>query len=173
MLSTVYVPAVAHPLVDDIAPGSGIVGQLQDDGELLLDFEGNLIGAPGLERYANRVMRAASRQTDRYPTRARRLVPPSLVVAIGEFDAREQVIRLTGPEAERELAKWHGCREHKALPKTNRVFWSEKIAANIARDERVNKALDAAGWLVLRFWEHDDSIFICEVVDRAVRGRAR
>jgi hypothetical protein len=106
VLQTVYVPAKPNPLLDDIAPGSGIVGKLQDDGELLIDFEGNTIGAPSLERYANRVLKAAARQAESYPTRARRLVPAQALVAIGEYDAREQVIRLTGPEAERALAQW-------------------------------------------------------------------
>src|SRR5689334_20253238 len=97
---------MAHPLLDDIAAGSGIVGELQDDGELLIDFEGNTIGAPSLERYANRVLKAAARQAERYPTRARRLVPPEALIAVGEYDAREQVVRLTGPDSERQLARW-------------------------------------------------------------------
>ena len=34
-------------------------------------------------------------------------------------------------------------------------FWSEKIRRNITRDEKVTKALQDDGWLVLRFWESD------------------
>jgi hypothetical protein len=108
VLHTVYVPALGHSDVADIAPGSGIVGELDDDGAVVIDFEGNLIGSPSLARYANRVLRAAAHQAARYPTRARRVVAPDAVIAIGEYDAGEQVIRLTGPEAERELARWLG-----------------------------------------------------------------
>jgi hypothetical protein len=108
VLHTVYVPAPGQPGVADIAAGSGVVGELAEDGNLLIDYEGNLTGSPSLELYASRVLRAAARQAGRYPTRARRLVPPEAMIAVGEYDAREQVIRLTGPEPERELARWLG-----------------------------------------------------------------
>lgn len=49
---------------------------------------------------------------------------------------------------------WHGCKKHLRMPKTNKKYWQLKIAANIARDEKVNKALRRAGWKVLRVWEH-------------------
>lgn len=49
---------------------------------------------------------------------------------------------------------WHGFDwEHrKSDIKSNRDFWIPKIEKNIARDEEVNAALEADGWLVLRFW---------------------
>lgn len=50
---------------------------------------------------------------------------------------------------------WHGCPRHATQPKTNAAFWREKIAANKARDRRINCALNAAGWRVLRIWEHE------------------
>lgn len=52
---------------------------------------------------------------------------------------------------------WHG-RDMASLEmrlQTNRAFWLKKINANIARDRRVNQALKAAGWRVLRFWDED------------------
>ena len=64
---------------------------------------------------------------------------------------------------------WHGCTKHKALPKTNTEFWAQKIAANAERDRLVDRALTDAGWLVLRFWEHDDLNEVCDAVERAVR----
>lgn len=51
---------------------------------------------------------------------------------------------------------WHGCREHRTLPKVNQHFWREKIAANVSRDIDTTQRLEAAGWTVLRFWEHDE-----------------
>jgi len=50
---------------------------------------------------------------------------------------------------------WHGCPRHATQPKTNAAFWREKIAANKARDRRVNRELRERGWSVLRVWEHE------------------
>ena len=50
---------------------------------------------------------------------------------------------------------WHGCPEHYVPPKTNSGYWSDKVARNIARDRDTDAQLEAAGWTVLRFWEHD------------------
>jgi DNA mismatch endonuclease (patch repair protein) len=49
----------------------------------------------------------------------------------------------------------HGCPRHGVMPKNNRDFWRKKIGGNVERDRRVNDLLRAAGWGVLRFWEHD------------------
>lgn len=50
---------------------------------------------------------------------------------------------------------WHGCSIHSKLPSTNTEYWSNKIMNNQNRDNRVTKELEAIGWLVIRFWEHD------------------
>jgi DNA mismatch endonuclease (patch repair protein) len=50
---------------------------------------------------------------------------------------------------------WHACPWHATKPRNNAAFWREKLAANQARDRKVNRALRAAGWRVLRLWEHD------------------
>lgn len=50
---------------------------------------------------------------------------------------------------------WHGCPKHSNLPANNRAFWSRKLAANKARDRRVNRRLRKDGWRVVRIWEHD------------------
>lgn len=50
---------------------------------------------------------------------------------------------------------WHGherCERFK-FPKTNSVFWKEKINKNIKRDCENNKALTELGWEVLVIWE--------------------
>ena len=44
---------------------------------------------------------------------------------------------------------------HATQPKTNAAFWRKKIAANKARDRKVNRRLRRAGWQVLRVWEHE------------------
>lgn len=50
---------------------------------------------------------------------------------------------------------WHGCPRHGAKPKGNAAFWREKFASNRARDRRNTRQLRAAGWRVLRLWEHE------------------
>jgi DNA mismatch endonuclease (patch repair protein) len=40
-------------------------------------------------------------------------------------------------------------------PKGNAAFWRKKILGNRARDQRVNRALRARGWKVIRIWEHE------------------
>ena len=50
---------------------------------------------------------------------------------------------------------WHGCPAHGTSPKTNKAWWRAKLAANRNRDARTNCLLREAGWVVLRFWEHE------------------
>lgn len=50
---------------------------------------------------------------------------------------------------------WHGCPKHCNTPANNRAFWKKKLAANKARDRRVNQTLRKAGWSVVRLWEHE------------------
>lgn len=51
---------------------------------------------------------------------------------------------------------WHGCVAHgRRSFSRNGEYWSAKIDLNRARDARQNAALQALGWQVLRFWEHE------------------
>jgi len=49
---------------------------------------------------------------------------------------------------------WHGCSEHRGVPKTNSDWWRDKLESNRARDASTNQMLRAAAWTVLRIWEH-------------------
>jgi len=51
---------------------------------------------------------------------------------------------------------WHRCPIHATDPKRNASYWTPKLAANVARDRRVDAALAAAKWKVVRVWEHED-----------------
>lgn len=68
---------------------------------------------------------------------------------------------------------WHGCPRHYQPSKSNVEYWIPKIDANRNRDEQMNALLAAAGWTVLRFWEHEqpDTVAarIVEIVRRARR----
>lgn len=49
---------------------------------------------------------------------------------------------------------WHRCPKHSNLPRNNADFWKAKLQGNVRRDRLVTKQLRAAGWHVLRVWEH-------------------
>ena len=49
---------------------------------------------------------------------------------------------------------WHSCPEHGAVPQSNSEYWSVKLAHNVNRDKLVDAALGAAGWHLVRIWEH-------------------
>jgi DNA mismatch endonuclease, patch repair protein len=56
---------------------------------------------------------------------------------------------------------WHACPDHGSKPKSNEWYWSPKLARNVERDRAADQALTAAGWTVLRLWEHvplDDAV---------------
>jgi DNA mismatch endonuclease (patch repair protein) len=64
---------------------------------------------------------------------------------------------------------WHGCPEHFRPAIRNTEYWSTKISRNRARDERVNRALEEAGWTVIRVWEHEDVSEAAQLIDAVVR----
>lgn len=66
---------------------------------------------------------------------------------------------------------WHSCPEHGTIPKQNQQWWVDKLAANKRRDAETDSALQASGWAVLRFWEHDDSLAAAERVREVVLQR--
>jgi len=51
---------------------------------------------------------------------------------------------------------WHCCPTHGNIPRDEGGYWAAKLERNVERDQRNNKALKSADWLVLRFWEHED-----------------
>jgi len=65
---------------------------------------------------------------------------------------------------------WHGCPLHGRPPTAHGDYWKAKVEGNRARDERNTKALRAAGWTVLRFWEHESSQDVVAIVAEAVAG---
>lgn len=62
-------------------------------------------------------------------------------------------------------AFWHG---HPSRHKPGRSgeYWDKKIAANVARDRRVDQELNDAGWSVLRIWDFEIKKDLDGVVSR-------
>jgi DNA mismatch endonuclease (patch repair protein) len=62
---------------------------------------------------------------------------------------------------------WHRCPDHGTSPTTHSDYWRMKLDRNVARDRRQNALLRAAGWAVVRVWEHEAPI---EAADRIARS---
>ncbi len=65
---------------------------------------------------------------------------------------------------------WHRCPVHSTHPKANAQYWTAKFTKNVERDRADDAALQAAGWTVVRIWEHEDAATAAERVLVAVRG---
>jgi DNA mismatch endonuclease (patch repair protein) len=63
---------------------------------------------------------------------------------------------------------WHGCGLHGGQAKTNADWWRDKIASNVARDHDTNSRLHDIGWIVCRYWEHDDVTSVCDDIEQLV-----
>jgi DNA mismatch endonuclease (patch repair protein) len=50
---------------------------------------------------------------------------------------------------------WHACPEHGSKPRANDWYWTPKLARNVERDRLADETLAAAGWQVVRVWEHE------------------
>lgn len=63
---------------------------------------------------------------------------------------------------------WHRCPTHGGTPKSHVHYWTEKFERIVQRDCRVNMQLDAAGWTVVRLWEHLEADEAADIVARTV-----
>lgn len=63
---------------------------------------------------------------------------------------------------------WHVCPDHGREPTTNEWYWTPKLRRNVARDRAADAALSAAGWRVVRLWEHEPLAAAIEAVVAAV-----
>jgi DNA (cytosine-5)-methyltransferase 1 len=66
---------------------------------------------------------------------------------------------------------WHKCPTHGTAPKANRDWWRDKLESNRKRDAETNRVFSAAGWVVLRFWEHEAAEWVASAVANVVSGR--
>lgn len=74
---------------------------------------------------------------------------------------------------------WHQCPHHGTDPRTNSGYWAAKLDRNVVRDRRNDATLEAAGWRVVRIWEHESPASAADRVEAAlahqhrVHGRTR
>jgi DNA mismatch endonuclease (patch repair protein) len=65
---------------------------------------------------------------------------------------------------------WHACPEHGRNPAVNEWYWAPKLRRNIERDRAADAALAAAGWQVVRVWEHQPLAAAVDAVIVALAG---
>ena len=68
---------------------------------------------------------------------------------------------------------WHSCPLHATQPKHNAAWWAAKLATNVARDRDTDARLAAAGWVIVRVWEHQEPIAAADLVDQALAAAPR
>ena len=66
---------------------------------------------------------------------------------------------------------WHGCPQHHTVASANGKFWADKVSGNRVRDRDTDARLEAAGWVSVRVWEHEDPIEAAQRVREVVRAR--
>lgn len=66
---------------------------------------------------------------------------------------------------------WHGCPKHFIPPRSNVSYWDGKIGRNVERDRQTDDLLKAAGWTIVRVWEHEDPVASAKQVAKTVRSR--
>ncbi|MEU9842740.1 very short patch repair endonuclease [Actinomadura sp. NPDC048032] len=66
---------------------------------------------------------------------------------------------------------WHGCPDHHTKAATNAAYWADKVEKNRARDRETDALLEAAGWVTVRIWEHEDPREAALKVESIVRAR--
>lgn len=59
---------------------------------------------------------------------------------------------------------WHSCPDHATFPKSNSTYWHPKLRRNAERDIENSRLLAEAGWLVLRFWEHESPESVVDTI---------
>ncbi len=67
---------------------------------------------------------------------------------------------------------WHSCPVHATRPKANAAWWRAKLEATVRRDRDTDTTLAAAGWMVVRVWEHEPALEAADRVAQVYASRA-
>ena len=68
---------------------------------------------------------------------------------------------------------WHRCPDHFRPGRRNAEWWEAKLQRNVTRDREQDRALTAAGWTVVRVWEHEEIAAAADRVAAVVRTATR
>jgi hypothetical protein len=107
----IYVPEGMDEASELIVRGSAIVGPPGhfDDDEITIHYEGNLHGASNLTKWEDRLLSAAGRAYENYPTSAKMTVPYALLQPVGRIDGSPGLWQVTiypTEQAIMALAEW-------------------------------------------------------------------
>lgn len=91
-----------------------------------------------------------------------RLLPPLRIRADIVFTRSRIAVFIDG-------CFWHSCPTHASAPKRNAAYWGPKLKRNVERDRETDASLAAAGWTVLRFWEHEPADEVARAILLEVR----
>ena len=116
----IYVPAPGSPGCTGIIEGSGIVGTPAAEDRVLIDYEGARYDQVNMVTWADRLVHAAGRHTQRYPTVARRVVRASELLEVGQFDPDECRAYLDG-EHNDALVAWLGIQGNNHVDTTMKL----------------------------------------------------
>ena len=108
MQVTIYIPKPNSAASRHILPGSAVVGQPAPsaDGMVLCYFEGAQYGQSGMRAFADRLMYAAGRWRDRYPTVAMGGFSSEDLTEVGTYDADRFIVTAISDAA--ALTAWSG-----------------------------------------------------------------
>ncbi len=68
------------------------------------------------------------------------------------------------------MAACSGPDQHPLAPGSNAAYWAGKVARNRERDRLADETLTAAGWTVVRIWEHEAPEAAARRIEATVRG---
>jgi len=101
----VYIPVNPEALTR-IKKGSAIVANGQPrDGLVLAYYEGNLYGADNLHRFEEKLLHAAGRLVEKYPTVACSMLEVDQLLKVGTYDYSKQRFQAM-PETLSALKEW-------------------------------------------------------------------
>lgn len=86
MILAIYVPTHDSHLRKTIVAGSAIVGSPAEDDRIMIDYEGNIYNSSNMVSFDNKLLIAAGRHIDHYPTVARSWVKGSELIPVGTYD---------------------------------------------------------------------------------------
>jgi DNA mismatch endonuclease (patch repair protein) len=66
---------------------------------------------------------------------------------------------------------WHACPDHLRPARANAEWWTEKLRRNVERDRQTDSDLEAAGWTVIRVWEHEEPRQAADRVESVLRPK--
>lgn len=62
---------------------------------------------------------------------------------------------------------------HWRSPRRHSDWWVDKVNGTAERDANTTAMLEAAGWLVIRVWEHENAEQAAARIAKVVHGRGR